>query len=616
VEKGMPAREAALLGAREIAFTVMSMSVSLVAVFLPLLLMGGMLGRLFREFAVTLSTAILVSLIVSLTTTPAMCATLLKPRRATKPEGRVGRESKRVFGLALRGYERSLAWALRHPWLMLALTLGTIVLNVVLFAYVPKGFFPQQDTGRLNGSIQADQDISFQAMRRKLAEVNEVVASDPAVEGVMAFVGGAGGSAKNTGRMFVMLKPLEVRRLSADQVIARLRGRLAQVPGAPTYLQAVQDLRIGGTATAAQYQYALTSEDLPSLTSFGSRLEARLRTVPGLLDVNSDQQTKGLETSLVIDRATASRLGIATELIDDTLYDAFGQRQVSLIYTPLNQYHVVMEAAPQFLEHPVSLRDIQLVAPSGAVVPLDTVVRDAPSGTTLAINHRGQTPAVNLSFNLAPGLALGDAVKAIESEARSLGPPAGVRGTFSGAAQAFKESLRNEPMLVMAALLAVYVVLGLLYESYVHPITILSTLPSAGVGALLALLLTRTDLSVMALIGIILLIGLVKKNGIMMVDFALDAERREKKTPAQSIYQACVLRFRPIMMTTMAALLGALPLALGRGMGSELRRPLGIAIVGGLIVSQLLTLYTTPVIYLELDRVRLWVQGRRRRPVP
>ena len=611
LEQGLPAAEAALEGARGVGFTVVSMSLSLVAVFIPVLLMGGMVGRLFREFAVTLSVAVALSLAVSLTTTPMMCATFLEPPD-DRPRGRLFRASERAFEAMRRGYERSLSWALAHRPLVLGLAGATVALNIYLLVVVPKGFFPQQDTGRLSGSIQAAQDVSFQAMERKLGEVVDIVRSDPGVESVTGFTGGGpGGATRNTARLFIMLKPRRGRELGAEQVMGRLRGRLAHVSGAPTFLQAVQDVNVGARLGNAQYQYTLQGERVEELGPWARRLEQRLRSTPQLVDVSSDLQDKGLQTSLTIDRSTASRLGITPQLIDDTLYDAFGQRQASIIYTPLNQYHVVMEVEPRFWQRPEALRDIYVRTSAGAPVPLSTFSRYTPSTTTLAVNHQGQFPAVTLSFNLAPGVSLGEAVKAVEDATREIGLPGTIRGGFQGVAQAFQASLANEPWLIAAALVAVYVVLGILYESYVHPLTILSTLPSAGVGALLALMLCRTDLSTMALIGIILLIGIVKKNAIMMIDFALTAERREGKTALDAIHQACLLRFRPIMMTTMAALLGALPLAVGMGVGSELRRPLGIAIVGGLIVSQALTLYTTPVVYLYLDRCRRWATGLR-----
>jgi multidrug efflux pump len=612
-EQGVPPLEAALRGAKEVAFTVISMSLSLVAVFLPILLMGGIVGRLFREFAVTLSVAILISLVLSLTTTPMMCAIFLKPETATR-HGFLYRASERAFNWMLSRYESSLSWALRHHRVMLALTLATIGLNVYLFIIVPKGFFPQQDTGRLMGAIQGPQDTSFQAMRQKLTEVVEIIRSDPAVETVTGFSGGGGGgTTTNTGRMFVGLKPLEERKLSADEVIARLRGKLAKVPGAPTFLQATQDVRIGGRRSNAQYEYTLQGEDLTELNTWAPRVEQKLRTLREIVDLSSDQQDKGLQTSVAFDRTTASRLGITPQLIDETLYDAFGQRQVSITYTPLNQYHVVMEVEPRYWERPDTLRDVYVRSANGVQVPLSTFAHYEQTAVALSVNHQGQFPAVTLSFNLPPGVALGDAVKAIEAATRQIGLPASIRGTLQGTAQAFQASLANQPLLILAALVAVYIVLGILYESYIHPITIISTLPSAGVGAILALMLFRTDLSIIALIGILLLIGIVKKNAIMMIDFALEAERKEGKNSADAIYEACVLRFRPIMMTTMAALLGALPLALGTGVGSELRRPLGIAIVGGLIVSQMLTLYTTPVMYLYLDRLRLRFEGMRAR---
>jgi multidrug efflux pump len=607
MEKGVSPREAALRGSREITFTVLSMSTSLVAVFLPILLMTGMVGRLFREFAVTLSVAVGISLALSLTTTPMMCAKLLKTERT---HGALYRASERIFDGLRHRYDLSLRWALRHSRFMLALILITIGVNIGLLIVIPTGFFPEQDTGRISGTIQAEQDISFQAMNEKLTAVVDIIRSDPEVDYVSAYTGGGAGT--NIARMFITLKPFEQRKASAAQVIARLRKKLAQVPGALTIFQPVQDLRIGGRLGAALYQYTLQGENLTELNAWAPRMLQRMRAMPQLVDVISDQQNKGLQTSVVIDRNTASRLGITPQLIDDTLYDAFGQRQVSITYTLLNQYHVVMEVAPSFWQHPETLRDLYVHSPAGATVPLSAFARFEQTATSLAVNHQGQFPAVTISFNLASGVSLGDAVKAIETEKQRIGFPTSILGSFRGTAQAFQASLADEPLLILAALVAVYIVLGVLYESYIHPITILSTLPSAGVGAVLALLLFRTELTVIAVIGIILLIGLVKKNGIMMVDFALEAERREDKSPVDAIYEACLLRFRPIMMTTMAAMLGALPLALGTGVGHEFRRPLGISIVGGLIFSQMLTLYTTPVMYLYLDRLRLWTKRIRR----
>jgi multidrug efflux pump len=611
LESGLRPFEAALKGVQEISFTVISISVSLVAVFLPILLMGGLVGRLFREFAVTLSVAIGVSLAMSLTTTPMMCAALLKPV-AEKPAEH--RQRRGVFDRVVDGYEASLRWVLRHQPLMLAVTLATMAATVYLYTIVPKGFFPQQDSGRLTGTIQADQDTSFQAMEKKLQEFVNIVQHDPDVENANGFLGGG---LTNNGRMFVSLKPKEERKLDVDQIIARLRGKVAPVPGATLVLQPVQDVRTGGRASAAQYQYTLQGDDAAELLRWAPLVTARLKKLPQLADVNSDQQNKGLQTSLVIDRSTASRLNISPATIDNTLYDAFGQRQVSTTYTTLNQYHVVMEVQPKFWQSPDGLKYTYVRSSTGQLVPLSAFSRYEPSTAPLAVNHQGQFPSVTISFNLAPGAALGTAVDAIQAAGAEMRLPGSIRGSFQGTAQAFQASLANEPILIAAALIAVYIVLGILYESLVHPVTILSTLPSAGVGALLALLVTKNDLSVIALIGIILLIGIVKKNAILMIDFAIEAERREKKTPEESIFQACVLRFRPITMTTMAAMLGGLPLAIGFGTGAELRRPLGIAIVGGLLFSQMLTLYTTPVVYLYLDRLRLrWARRRGRAPQP
>jgi len=606
MEEGATPMKAAFLGAREVVFTVVSMSLSLIAVFIPILLMGGLVGRLFREFAVTLSVAVLVSLVVSVTTTPMMCARLLRHEPERKP-GRISKSSERVFAAMLRGYDRTLGWALRHPLLMMFLLLATICLNVYLYVIVPKGFFPQQDTGRLTGSIQADQGISFQSMQKKLADFIEIVRRDPAVENVIGFTGGG---QRNSGFMFVTLKPLAERKLSADRVMARLRGRLAKEPGANLFLQAVQDIRVGGRVSNAQYEYTLQADDLAELRTWEPRIRRALSDLPELVDVNTDQQDKGLETSLVIDRDTASRLGVMPKMIDATLNDLFGQRLVSTIYNPLNQYRVVMEAAPEYWQSPDALRNVYVSSGADTPVPLAAFSRYEPTTTPLTVNHQGQFAASTISFNLPAGVSLSDATRAITDTLDRIGVPPSIHGGFQGTARTFQDSLKSQPWLILAALLTVYIVLGILYESYVHPITILSTLPSAGVGAILSLLVCRTEFSIIALIGVILLIGIVKKNAIMMIDFALEVERKHGLRPEQAIYQACLMRFRPIMMTTMAALLGAVPLAIGFGEGAELRRPLGISIVGGLLVSQLLTLYTTPVVYLYLDRFRLWCQHR------
>jgi multidrug efflux pump len=609
IEGGMSPMQATLAGTREVSFTVLSMSLSLIAVFIPILLMGGIIGRLFREFAVTLSVAILVSLVVSLTTTPMMCARLLK-HEPEHNSGRLYRASEYAFDTLHRGYERSLSWALRHGPLMMLLLFATVCLNVWLYVIVPKGFFPQQDTGRITGSIQADQDISFQAMQKKLADFIEIIRQDPAVENVIGFIGGG---QRNTGQMFISLKALSERKMSADKVIARLRGKLAREPGASLYLQAVQDIRVGGRQSNAQYQFTLQADDINELRTWEPRIRQALIPLPELVDVNTDQQDKGMQTSLTIDRDAAGRLHVTPMLIDATLNDLFGQRQVSVIYNPLNQYWVVMEAAPQYWQSSDALNDIYVSAANDTQVPLATFARYETTNTPLAVNHQGQFIASTISFNLPPGMALSKATRAINDTLDRIGVPTSVHGSFQGTARAFQASLDTQPWLILAALLAVYIVLGMLYESYVHPLTILSTLPSAGVGAILALLACDTEFSIIALIGVILLIGIVKKNAIMMIDFALEAERKRGMAPEQAIYQACLLRFRPIMMTTMAALLGAVPLAIGFGDGAELRRPLGISIVGGLIVSQMLTLYTTPVVYLYLDRFRLWCKRTRSR---
>jgi multidrug efflux pump len=606
LEQGMRPFQAALTGAREVGFTVMTMSTSLVAVFIPLLLMGGIVGRLFREFAVTLSVAVVVSMVVSLTTTPMMCAHLLDARET---HGRLHQLTERLFGRVVELYGRSLTVVLRHSFITLMVLVATIALNVYLYIHVPKGFFPQQDNGRLMGAILADQDTSFQAMDRTLLPMVKTVAADPAVDTVIGFTGGG---TSNTARMFVSLKPLDERGISADGVINRLRPKLSHVPGATLFLQAGQDVRVGGRLSSAQYQFTLRGENLVDLQQAALAMVTALRKVPLVADVNSDQQDRGLQAYVDYDRQTAARLGISTALVDSTLYDAFGQRQVSTMYTTLNQYHVVMEAAPEYWQNPLILRDIFVRSPKGAMVPLDAISTHAPANAPLTVQHQGLFPAITISFNLAPGVALGDAVDAVYAAAERVGLPPTIHTGFSGTAEAYQESLSGEPVLIAAALATVYIVLGMLYESYIHPITILSTLPSAGVGALLALMMTHTELSIIAIIGIILLIGIVKKNAILMIDFALMAEREQGKNSRDSIFEACLLRFRPILMTTMAAMLGALPLALGRGVGSELRRPLGITIIGGLFVSQILTLYTTPVVYLYLDRMQHWWSRWRR----
>jgi len=667
IENGMSPLEASLKGANEVGFTVLSMSISLIAVFIPILLMGGIVGRLFREFAMTISIAIMISLAISLATTPMMCAVLLRPH-TNEGHGRLYQISERFFDSMLELYRRSLTVSLRHPRSIMLILAAVLGLNFYLYDVIPKGFFPQQDTGRVTGSIQADQSISFQLMQQKLAQFVTIIKQDPAVETVVGFTGGG---QTNSGFVFASLYPLGQRNISADGVIARLRRAMAVVPGATMFLQAVQDIRVGGRASNAQYQYTLQGPTLEELNEWSPKIAAELQRETGVLaDVNSDQQNKGLESDLVIDRDAASRLGITVSQIDNTLYDAFGQRQVSTIYVARNQYHVIMEVAPRYWQDPEALKDVYVSTSGGSVggsqatnavsgtvvapgtsanansanaqaarnlatnsigatgngssstgsavstnaeimIPLSAVAHFKQGATPLAVNHQGLLVANTISFNLPPNVSLSTAVTTIRDAMNHIGVPATIRGTFQGTAKAFQDSLSNQPYLVLAALVTIYIVLGVLYESYVHPLTILSTLPSAGVGALLALMACGTEFSIMALIGVILLIGIVKKNAIMMIDFALDAERTRGLSPTDAIYEACLLRFRPIMMTTMAALLGALPLAIGLGDGGELRQPLGIAIVGGLLLSQALTLYSTPVIYLYMERLRSWSQRLR-----
>jgi multidrug efflux pump len=607
VEEGLTPMQASLKGAQEIGFTVFSISISLIAVFIPLLLMGGIVGRLFREFAITLSTAILVSMVISLTTTPMMCSRVLRSEKDIE-HGRLYEWSEKGFNTILRGYRRSLTWTLDHPALMLLVFLVTLGLNVYLVLTAPTGFFPQQDTGVLNGGMQGPQDTSFFAMNKAVHAADDIIKSYPGVQNAMAFTGGQGST--NAGFTFIALKPLNERKQSAAQIVNGLRPLLAKVPGAATYLQAVQDIQIGGRQASAQYQYTLQAESTADLQKYGPALLSALRKAPGIQDANTDQQNDGLQALLTYDRPTAERLGITPQMMDNTLYDAFGQAEVSTIYTELNQYYVVMEVAPQYWQSPQGLKDTYLIPNSGGgAVPLDSVMQYAPSTAPLAVNHTGLFPSVTVNFNLAPNVSLGQATREINDIQQKLGVPQSVHGVYAGTLQAYKQSLGTEPYLILTAVLAVYIVLGILYESLVHPITILSTLPPASLGAMLALRVTNTELDVMSIIGIILLIGIVKKNAIMMIDFALNAERVEGKNTRDSIFEASVLRFRPILMTTMAATFGAVPLAVGTGMGSELRRPLGISIIGGLLVSQVLTLYTTPVIYLFMDNLRLKIQG-------
>src|SRR5215468_996096 len=608
IEAGDSPLNAALKGSEQIGFTIVSLTVSLIAVLIPLLFMGDIVGRLFREFAVTLSVAILVSAVVSLTLTPMMCARILRSGHEAR-HTRFYRITERAFTWMIDRYGTTLRWVLRHQPGTLAVTIATLVLTIVLYIVVPKGFFPVQDTGVILGVSEAPETVSFAAMSERQQALVRVILKDPDVTSLSSFIGVDGTNmTPNSGRIQINLKPRDERHADATEIIRRLQPALASVEGITLYMQPVQDLTVENRVSRTQYQYTLEDADARELSEWTPRLIARLKDLPELHDVASDQQNGGLQAMLDIDRDTASRLGIVPQLIDDTLYDAFGQRQVSTIYTQLNQYHVVLEVLPQYQDNPEALKSIYVKSASGAQVPLSTFTRFIPGTAPLAVNHQGQFPSVTLSFNLAPGVALGHAVSAIKAAERQIGLPVSIRASFQGTAQAFQASLATQPLLILAALITVYIVLGVLYESYIHPITILSTLPSAGVGAILALLLFRTHLDIIALIGIILLIGIVKKNAIMMIDFALEAEREHGKPPAEAIFQACLLRFRPIMMTTMAALLGGLPLALGTGTGSELRRPLGITIVGGLIFSQMLTLYTTPVVYVYLDKARLWAQ--------